>query len=153
MLEGKLVSGEEVINMSGEGDDALSRAKEAVASRDSGVTSQSLQGRKQKKTSGQSQKEEEAPTSSQESSEEEEPAPIFKTVIFDGTLTEEVPSGEILGYFYHMWKHYNNLADVTLFLHPDNQEHVRDAQLRRAIDALNGDGTWNFAVFKLHRRK
>ncbi|CAD7934411.1 unnamed protein product [Amoebophrya sp. A120] len=65
---------------------------------------------------------------------------------FDNSLTEAVPSGEIVAYFYHLWKYYDRMSDVTLFLHPDYQEHIREQLLERVLYSLKGNNTWDFSL-------
>lgn len=71
---------------------------------------------------------------------------IFRKVIYDDTLTEDVMTGEVSAYFHHMAVNYDDLADVTLFLHPDYREHTRHSFMHRVWQSLAGALTWDFGV-------
>ena len=58
-----------------------------------------------------------SPTTENSQSESDPDRTSFRSIIFDETLTEEVMSGEIVAYFYHLYRFYEQVADVTFFLH------------------------------------
>ena len=60
----------------------------------------------------------------------------FRALVYDDSLTEEIPTGEVVTYFYHMFRQYDTLADVTLFLHPDYREHTRSNLMDRLAASL-----------------
>eukprot|EP00392_Amoebophrya_sp_AT5.2_P008236 g8255.t1 len=64
--------------------------------------------------------------------------------LFFRDVAEEVPTGEIVAYFLHLSENYEELADVTLFLHPDYREHVRENLLEKLGNAVSSAHTWPF---------